>query len=76
MPLILQPFKLNIQPGGKINVGTILITRDKTTINQSATSNGYNTGEACIMISNSFAPAFSFGTLGNTIIDDDLIDKG
>lgn len=76
MPLILRPFKLEIKPGGKINFGAIVITHDKTTVNQSATANGYNTGEACIMISNSFAPAFSFGTLSTAVIDDDVIDKG
>jgi len=74
MPLLTPPFKLVINAGGKINFGIFVLTRDKININQSANDNSFNSGDACFMLSSSLQPSFSLGTLGNTILDDDLID--
>ncbi|MDD3893403.1 MAG: hypothetical protein PHU36_00060 [Syntrophomonadaceae bacterium] len=74
MPLLTPQFKLVINAGGRINIGIFVLTRDKININQSADDNAFNNGDACFMLSSSLEPAFSLGTLGNTIVDDDLID--
>lgn len=77
MPFVFLPHKLEITSGAKLILSPISITRDKININASASSNSFNTGEACIQTSVSFTPSFAFGPFGNAnpLIDDDLIDR-
>lgn len=74
MPLIFNPF-VQIQPGGKINFGAVVFTRDKVIMNNSADNNSFNTGDGNIAFNTSNEPTYNFGmTVANTNIDDDLVD--
>ena len=74
MSLITLPFRVDITAGGKINYGFFIFTNDKVSTNLSSNDNSFNTGDACVLISSSFEPAFSLGTSGNSILDNDLVD--
>ncbi|TEB04663.1 hypothetical protein Psch_03425 [Pelotomaculum schinkii] len=75
MPLLISPFKLVIQYGGKINLGTLIITRDKVPINQNADDNAFNTGDACLMINiGNNEPTISLASPASNLFDDDLVD--
>jgi hypothetical protein len=75
MPLFISPFKLVIQYGGKINLGTLIITHDKVPINQSADDNAFNTGDACLMINiGTNEPTISLGSAASNLYDNALLD--
>lgn len=75
MSLFIRPFSLVIQPGGKINFGSVVFTCDKIILNNSAEGNSYNVGDANFNFNNSTDPSFAFGpTFGNTVTDNDLVD--
>lgn len=75
MPLIIGPFIVDNQSGGKFNFGTVFFTADKNNIHQEGRGSAYNQGCFNNQASIEMNPSIVVNGFVTDIIDPDIIDK-
>jgi len=75
VPLIIGPFIVDNQSGGKFNFGTVFFTADKNNIHQESVGSSFNQGCFNNQTSLGNSPSVLISGLSTDIVDPDVIDK-